>query len=115
MRYLYLNEIPTFEIWETKTDDLYIDLGSVQMYYNPELSKFYQYQDWPTPKEIKAMQDELKDIKEDDKQKAIDDMMETIRSKSKKVVYQVIVGTRNLSDIIKDIVWGNKVTKEYLD
>lgn len=119
MRYLYLAETPVIEIQEAKGDgnkDLWISLGNMEFQYARGTNTFYQYMDWPSNKEIKERQEELKAITDEDKkEEAAKAFMQWMKETSKKVVYNITTPNGNLSNAVDAIIGDNEVTLEYLD
>ncbi len=117
-RLLYLEETPIVEIQENKTnDDLFISLGNLELFYNREAKKLYQYQEWPSNKEIIEKQEAIKAIEnEEEKEEKFQEFLKRTKDNSKKVVYNVLLKDKTtLVDFIEWLLKDNQVSKEYLD
>lgn len=126
MRVLYLEDLSIMEIQEPKdeSNDLLVAFwSSMEFFYNRDKKVFYQFQEWPSNKEIQEKTKELNAMEDkEESQRLFEEAKADRKARSKKVVYKLLTKPCslkqkfcNVSQIIEDIIDWENLTKEYID
>lgn len=116
-RLLILDEAKVIEIQEPLPDgDYEISIDEKrQMCYSPKDNAFYQYQEWPSNKEIQTRTKELTEMEDkEEAEKQFQEAKADWKERSKKVKYKILLDGKDFAETVKQMLEDHPTHKEYL-
>jgi len=116
-RLLILDEAKVIEIQEPLPDgDYEISIDEKRkMCYSPKDNAFYQYQEWPSNKEIQAKSKELNEMEDkEEAEKQFQEAKADWKARSKKVKYKILLDGEDFAEQVKWMLEEYPTHKEYL-
>ena len=117
MRLLIVKDPEVLELQEKNEDGYYLVAfwNTRELFFDADKNCFFQYQDWPSNKEVQSKTAELNAMTDkEEAKKLFEEAKADRKSRSKKVAYKVLVNNKNYADTISKYI-EEGISKEFLD